>query len=76
MCPSDSATQKQRNYYKYIVEHKDITKVTMMLSSAVSSTKSEVSQYLEVFAKYMFLWKDDREEKLKVDRAIDLLKKS
>ena len=42
------------------------TKITMMLSSAVSSTKGEVVNYLDAFAKYMFLWKEDRELKIKV----------
>ena len=62
----DTSTQKQKSYYKVVAEHKETTKITMMLSSSVSSTKSEVSQYIDVFSKYMFLWKDDREEKLKV----------
>ena len=58
--------QRQKNYYKYIAEHKDITKLTMMLSSAVNSTKGEVKECVDQFEKYMFLWKDDREETIKV----------
>ena len=60
------AAQKHKNYYKYIAEHKDIMKITIMLNTAISSTRSEISRCFDIFAKYTFLWKDDREEKIKV----------
>merc|ERR1719402_1299431 len=36
-----------------------------MLSSAISSTKADVSTCLQMFNEYMFLWQSDRDEVIK-----------
>ena len=58
-----------KNYYKYIADHKDVTKLTVMLTSAISSTKGDTNQCLEIFDQYMFLWKSERDEVIQVNDA-------
>ena len=43
-----------------MADHKDITKLTVMLTSAISSTKAVTAQCFD------FLWKGDREEAIQV----------
>ena len=62
----ETTTQKQKNYYRYIAEHKDTTKITMMVSSAISTTKIDVAKNLNEFSKFMFLWKEDRDSQIQV----------
>lgn len=70
MSSSGSFIPKARNYFKYIADHKDVTKLTVMLTSAISSTKADTNQCMEVFDDYMFLWKNDREETIQVMSSI------
>eukprot|EP00112_Aurelia_sp_Birch-Aquarium-sp1_P005844 Seg1660.5 transcript_id=Seg1660.5/GoldUCD/mRNA.D3Y31 product="Dynein heavy chain 8 axonemal" protein_id=Seg1660.5/GoldUCD/D3Y31 len=63
---SETTTQKQKNYYKYIAEHKDTTKITMMVSSAISTTKIDAAKNLNEFSKFMFLWKEDRDSQIQL----------
>ena len=49
-----------------MADHKDITKLTVMLTSAISSTKAVTAQCLELFNDFDFLWKGDREEAIQV----------
>lgn len=59
---SEALMPKAKNYYRYIAEHKDVTKLTVMLSSAVSSLKADSVRCLDYFSEYSFLWKSDKEE--------------
>ena len=61
---------KLKNHYKSISEHKDITKLLMVLTSAISSTKAEVLTCLEQFIKYQYIWQEDKEKS--VDVCIDM----
>ena len=63
----ESFIPRARNYYKYIADHKDVTKLTMMLSSAISSTKADASACIDNFNEYEFLWKEERDEAIKVN---------
>ncbi|KAJ3249557.1 Dynein heavy chain 5, axonemal [Chytriomyces hyalinus] len=45
-----------------VANNKDVLKVIVMLSSTVNSMKKEVELHREQFAKYDFLWKDDKTE--------------
>ncbi|XP_019624088.1 PREDICTED: dynein heavy chain 8, axonemal-like [Branchiostoma belcheri] len=51
-----------KNYYKSIAEHKDMQKLVMMLASATNSYREEVTETLDRFSTYKFLWEDDKEE--------------
>ena len=60
---------KLRNYYKSISEHKDVTKLLMVLTSAISSTKAEVISCLERFNEYQFVWEEDKEKTVAVSNS-------
>eukprot|EP00111_Clytia_hemisphaerica_P005698 TCONS_00016530-protein len=62
---------KTKNYYKYIADHKDVTKLTVMLTSAISATKVDTNKCLEIFDQFMFLWKSDRDEVIQEFLASD-----
>ena len=55
-----------KNYYKSIVDNKDVSKYVMMMSSALSTLKHEVSEALQRYSDYSFLWKQDRIEAVEV----------
>ena len=55
-----------KNYYKSIAEHKDVQKLQMMLSNAISHTKPEIQNALEIFSGFQFLWEEDRNEAVAV----------
>ena len=57
---------KLKNYYKSIFEHKDVTKLLIVLTSAITSTKAEVVSYLEQFMEYQFVWEEDKEKTVAV----------
>lgn len=56
-----------KNYYKSIVENKDVSKFVMMLSSAVSALKGDVVEALQRYVDYAFLWEKDKQEAVKVN---------
>lgn len=53
--------QKMRNYHKSVSDHKDVTKLVMMLTSSVNSFRDQISQALLDYEKYNFLWESDRD---------------
>ena len=62
---SDSIIPKAKNYYRYVAEHKDVTKLTVMLSSSISSLKADSTECLDYFNEYSFIWTKDKEEVVK-----------
>ncbi|XP_064651602.1 dynein axonemal heavy chain 8-like [Lineus longissimus] len=60
-----------KNYYKSIADHKDIAKIVMMLTSAVNSFRQDITNALERFSEYEYLWDNDREEAVKQFVATD-----
>ncbi|XP_071095783.1 dynein axonemal heavy chain 8-like [Haliotis cracherodii] len=52
----------KKNYYKNVVDNKDIAKYVMMLSSATSNLRPEVSQALQRYTDFSFLWEQDRDQ--------------
>ncbi|XP_071944819.1 dynein axonemal heavy chain 8-like [Antedon mediterranea] len=60
--PTLIAANTLRNYYKSITEHKDILKLIMMLSNAITQTRPIVQDSIEIFTNYQFLWEQDRKE--------------
>ena len=53
---------KLKNYYKSVSEHKDITKLLMVLTSVISSTKAEVLTCLDSFTQFHSVWDEDKEK--------------
>ena len=60
------APQDIKNYYKSIAEHKDVSKIVLMLSSAVNSFRENIMNALQGYSDYQFLWEEDRDEVVKV----------
>ncbi|XP_074653701.1 dynein axonemal heavy chain 8-like [Tubulanus polymorphus] len=54
--------QQLLNYYKSIADHKDVSKNTLMLSSACNSFREHIANALTQFHTYHFLWDEDREK--------------
>ncbi|XP_052061669.1 dynein axonemal heavy chain 8-like [Mytilus californianus] len=52
----------KKNFYKIIAENKDVSKYVMMMSSAISTLKSDVLESLQRYSDYSFLWEKDRQE--------------
>ena len=55
-----------KNYYKSVSEHKDITKLLMVLTSVISSTKAEVMTCLDSFTQFHAVWDEDKEKAVAV----------
>lgn len=53
---------KLKNYYKSVSEHKDVTKLLMVLTSAISSTKAEVVTCLDSFSQFRSVWDEDKQK--------------
>ncbi|KAI8924469.1 dynein heavy chain and region D6 of dynein motor-domain-containing protein, partial [Entophlyctis helioformis] len=60
--PDDHATGHYPEDTSQVANNKDVLKVIMMLSSTVNSMKKDVEYHREQFAKYDFLWKEDKAE--------------
>ncbi|XP_074845897.1 dynein axonemal heavy chain 8 [Carettochelys insculpta] len=56
--------RKQRNFYPGVAEHKDISKLVVLLSSSVNSVRKAASEALQDFQKYKVLWTEDRDAKV------------
>ena len=59
--------QQLKNYFKSIAEHKDILKLQMMLSNAISHTRPKIHEALKMFSHFQYLWEEDRSEVVKVN---------
>lgn len=60
--------QKQailHHYHRHVSENKEVAKLISLLSVAINSTKTLVSQGVEHFNKYQDLWATEKEEHLK-----------
>ncbi|KAK3736698.1 hypothetical protein QZH41_011488 [Actinostola sp. cb2023] len=64
---------KLKNHYKSVSEHKDVTKLLMIITSSISSTKAEVMKCLEQFSQYQHIWEGDKEIVVKEFAATDPL---
>lgn len=58
--------RKLRNFYPGVAEHKDISKLVVLLSSSVNSVRKAASDALLDFQKYKALWTEDRDAKVQV----------
>ncbi|KAH0622614.1 hypothetical protein JD844_025060 [Phrynosoma platyrhinos] len=56
--------RKLRNFYPGVAEHKDISKLVVVLSSSVNSVRKAASEALQDFQKYKALWTEDRDAKV------------
>lgn len=54
--------QKMRNYHRSVSDHKDVTKLVLMLTSSVNSFKDQITSALKCYEKFNFLWEQDRDE--------------
>ncbi|XP_004619390.1 dynein axonemal heavy chain 8 [Sorex araneus] len=57
--------RKLKNFYPGVAEHKDISKLVLLLSSSVNSLRKVAQEALQDFQKYKTLWTEDREVKVK-----------
>ncbi|XP_022239106.1 dynein heavy chain 8, axonemal-like [Limulus polyphemus] len=66
-----STSHEETNYYKIISDNKDISKIVMMLNSAITSIRKEVKDIITTYDEYETLWKGNKEEKIKEFMAQD-----
>lgn len=64
--------RKLRNFYPGVAEHKDISKLVVLLSSSVNSVRKAASEALQDFQKYKALWTEDRDAKVQVNTVMRL----
>ncbi|GAB5571478.1 dynein axonemal heavy chain 8 isoform X1 [Prionailurus iriomotensis] len=57
--------RKLKNFYPGVAEHKDISKLVLLLSSSVNSLRKVAHEALQDFQKYKTLWTEDRDVKVK-----------
>ncbi|XP_051710736.2 dynein axonemal heavy chain 8 isoform X1 [Oryctolagus cuniculus] len=57
--------RKLKNFFPGVAEHKDISKLVLLLSSSVNSLRKAVHEALQDFQKYKSLWTEDRDVKVK-----------
>uniref|UniRef100_A0A673T0U8 Dynein axonemal heavy chain 8 n=1 Tax=Suricata suricatta TaxID=37032 RepID=A0A673T0U8_SURSU len=57
--------RKLKNFYPGVAEHKDISKLVLLLSSSVNSLRKVAHDALQDFQKYKTLWTEDRDVKVK-----------
>ncbi|XP_055492373.1 dynein axonemal heavy chain 8-like [Leucoraja erinacea] len=57
--------KKQKNFYHNVAEHKDVTKLVVMLSSSATTIRSEILSLQEMFQQFKVLWMQDREMTIK-----------
>nr|KAF6461745.1 dynein axonemal heavy chain 8 [Molossus molossus] len=57
--------RKLKNFYPGVAEHKDISKLVLLLSSSVNSLRKVANEALQDFQKYKTLWTEDRDVKVK-----------
>uniref|UniRef100_A0A8C2VG97 Dynein axonemal heavy chain 8 n=1 Tax=Chinchilla lanigera TaxID=34839 RepID=A0A8C2VG97_CHILA len=57
--------RKLKNFYPGVAEHKDISKLVLLLSSSVNSLRTVAQEALQEFQKYKTLWTEDRDVKVK-----------
>ncbi|XP_039384950.1 dynein heavy chain 8, axonemal isoform X5 [Mauremys reevesii] len=62
--PDEIPARKLRNFYPGVAEHKDISKLVVLLSSSVNSIRKAASEALQDFQKYKVLWTEDRDAKV------------
>ncbi|NXF67302.1 DYH8 protein, partial [Ciccaba nigrolineata] len=60
----DVLVRKLRNFYSGVTEHEDISKLVVLLSSAMNSVREVASEVLQDFQKYKVLWTEDRDAKI------------
>lgn len=58
--------EEEENFYLRVAEHKDIKKVMVILKTAVSSMKTQVTEVLKQFSPYSVIWNEDKNVKVKV----------
>ena len=64
------APQSIRNYYKSIADHKDVSKLVMMLGSSCNSLRTAIGTALQQYGNYHFLWEEDRDQAVQVSRSL------
>ncbi|XP_069464857.1 dynein axonemal heavy chain 8 [Ambystoma mexicanum] len=60
-----SQSKKKRNFYLSVAEHKDISKLALLLSTSLNSVRKIAGDALQEFQKFKGLWTEDRESKVK-----------
>ena len=65
----DSPNSDLTSLYKSIVDHKEITKTTQMMTGVMNSYKHEIGEQILNTMKFVFLWKNDKELVVKVKHS-------
>ena len=48
--------------YDVISRHKDIVRIVLLLTGSIEGVKRQVHEYINTFAKYDYLWKENKKE--------------
>jgi len=56
-------------FYDWIAKDKEIVKVILLLTGSIQGTKNKVTEFLDRFSDYHWLWKEKPEERLKKFKA-------
>ncbi|XP_069744234.1 dynein axonemal heavy chain 8-like [Narcine bancroftii] len=57
--------RKPKNFYHNVAEHKDVTKLVVMLSTSAATMKNTITNVQEKFQKFSVLWLQDRDTTVK-----------
>jgi dynein heavy chain len=59
-----SDQEEKKSFYDLIAQDKEIVKVILLLTGSIHGTKKTVSEYLDAFKRFSWLWEEDVEKKL------------
>jgi len=58
-------TEEKESFYKIIAQDKEIVKVILLLTGSIQGTKNKVTEFLQYFSLYQWLWNDSIQDSLK-----------
>lgn len=60
----DNVNSKLKNCFKHVMEHKDVSKLVLMMQTVVVQAKPRVQLIMSQYMHYQFLWKETRDEEV------------
>ncbi|ODM96104.1 Dynein heavy chain 5, axonemal [Orchesella cincta] len=67
----DNLNARLKNCFKPVMEHKDVSKLVLMMQTVVQQAKPRVQTIISQYMHYNFLWKDTREDEVEAVVATD-----
>lgn len=58
-------SEEKESFYKIIAQDKEIVKVILLLTGSIQGTKNKVTEFLQYFSLYQWLWNDSIQDSLK-----------